>query len=173
MLGDWGACMQYVTFCCAQCSHGTRGRTCRNRALEPGVPPNKTRRQWSGAWSTGSRGAQSLCSAPMWVAPACTWGCACAFTKHPTPQRGSILILPCGSCSVAQAEAARLPPELQGHGRSAAVAAALLVAEGEAPSADAALEKVKELRPGASPNHRQVAVLRSWAAKYTHPKYRR
>ena len=58
------------------------------------------------------------------------------------------------------------PHALQGHGRSAAAAAALLLAAGKAPSADAALGKVKELRPGASPNHRQVAALHSWAAKY-------
>ena len=43
----------------------------------------------------------------------------------------------------------------------------MLMAAGKAPCVDAALEKVKKLRPGASPNHRQVAALRSWAAKFS------
>lgn len=60
----------------------------------------------------------------------------------------------------------RRPTCLQGHGRSAAAAAALLQAAGEASSADEALELVKRRRPGASPNHRQVAALHDWAAKY-------
>lgn len=51
-----------------------------------------------------------------------------------------------------------------GHGRSAAMAAALLLAAGEAPSAEAALRRVKQARPGASPNGRQRDQLREWAA---------
>ena len=67
-----------------------------------------------------------------------------------------VLLLPLPSC----------PAWLQGHGRSAAAAAALLQAAGDASSAHDALELVKERRLGASPNHRQVAALHDWAAKY-------
>lgn len=52
-----------------------------------------------------------------------------------------------------------------GHGRSAALAAAILLAAGEAGSPQAALALVKERRPGASPNRRQVEGLLCWAAQ--------
>lgn len=57
---------------------------------------------------------------------------------------------------------------MQGHGRSAVMAAALLLAGGEALSPDHALRLVKERRPGASPNRRQVHSLHAWACTF-HP----
>ncbi|KAL4444166.1 hypothetical protein ABPG75_011903 [Micractinium tetrahymenae] len=53
-----------------------------------------------------------------------------------------------------------------GHGRSAAMAAAVLLAAGEASDAGAALSSVKAARPGACPNWRQEEALHEWAARY-------
>eukprot|EP00887_Chlorella_sp_A99_P003205 scaffold9.g3205.t1 len=50
-----------------------------------------------------------------------------------------------------------------GHGRSAVAAAAVLIGAGQARDVDEALARVRAARPGASPNHRQVAQLRKWA----------
>lgn len=54
----------------------------------------------------------------------------------------------------------------QGHGRSAALAAAVVLAHGEADDAQSALGRVQAARPGACPNRRQEEVLHEWAAPF-------
>lgn len=83
-----------------------------------------------------------------------------------------LLLLPAVDGTLRAAHRAPLVPAPplcpQGHGRSAAVAASLLLAGGQAGSAEEALRQVKAARPGASPNRRQVAALHAWAAAYGH-----
>jgi protein-tyrosine phosphatase len=55
---------------------------------------------------------------------------------------------------------------VQGHSRSVALAAAALMAEDVSQTPDAALQRIKHVRTGASPNHRQVAALEAWAKQY-------
>lgn len=53
-----------------------------------------------------------------------------------------------------------------GHGRSAVLMCALLLAAGEVGSVEEARSRVKAARPGAEPNKRQWAALEHWHQRY-------